>query len=717
MKQTKFMQVMFSAVENGDEELTGQVANDIETAKSEGAVDTDEVSYNNLGNGKVLIVDKVNGEATIAEMPEDEAATYDLIAVPDEELDKFLYPAEDGVTPNEGVHDFVVEDEHAPIDNEEAPNIEENAGCEDHIDQDDQMGEQHQFSVSTDNEVVLRIFSDVEFYDRIFSETLDSDETSVVGDLKVEKIDDDTVVVTSESTGDQAKVVLDGDEMEVTELDQKEMSYSDYEDEEPALYSVILDEDEMNLYMSLFSEEDPEDEDEVKEDGSVAYADEEGEPGIDEGQEGYNPLYVVGIDADNHQIVDAPVYSEEDAQELVEHLTEIGVDGVNVFEDPAEARDYADQLVGDMVGTSEVEEFAEPEEHEFSDYTVYTTRFFTADDYEYVTNFMQKVYSESEIDGEDNQDKIKDAIEDGEQIETSDEIITPVDSETAVVEDKKSGEFTKATLDEEGVDLEAIDEEEAEELTDKVEVSEDNDEDEEEKEYSVSDEFEYVTNFAMRLYSDDEDAHENVEDAIESGEEVETDTEVITPIDSETAVVEDKESGEYTKVTIDEDGGKDTEHISKEEAEELFSYIEIEPTDMETSFATATRFFADAMAPQQMAPQGAPAPQMDPQMASQMNPDPNAMPVDENGNPIDPSQMGGDPAVQSVEAIEDKALVAVQSIQAAANDAVMAIQQAKEAPAPGQEQDLQEAQFSEYYEDDERFYSEGDTLTNWLRNI
>ena len=49
MKQTKFMQVMFSAVENGDEELTSQVANDIETAKAEGNVETDEVSYNNLG--------------------------------------------------------------------------------------------------------------------------------------------------------------------------------------------------------------------------------------------------------------------------------------------------------------------------------------------------------------------------------------------------------------------------------------------------------------------------------------------------------------------------------------------------------------------------------------------------------------------------------------------------------------------------------------------
>ena len=49
---TRFMQVMFSAAENNDEELTWQVANDIETAKAseEGyGVEDDEVSYVHVG--------------------------------------------------------------------------------------------------------------------------------------------------------------------------------------------------------------------------------------------------------------------------------------------------------------------------------------------------------------------------------------------------------------------------------------------------------------------------------------------------------------------------------------------------------------------------------------------------------------------------------------------------------------------------------------------
>lgn len=703
MKQTKFMQVMFSAVENGDEELTSQVANDIETAKAEGNVETDEVSYNNLGEGKVLIIDKVNKEATVAEMPEDEAATYDLMAVPDEELDKFLYPQEDGVTPDEGVNDFVVPEEHAPVDNTEAPTVEENA----------MAPEQTEFSVSTDNEVVLRIFSDTQFYDRLFSEVLESEETSVVGDLKIEKIDDDTVVVTSQSTGDQAAVTLDDDEMEVKELDQKEMSYSE-EEEEPALYSVILDEDEFNLAQYLFGEPeeiDPEEED--IEDEDDAY--------YDDGMESYEPQYIVGIDADNHQIVDAPVYNDEQAQELAQHLTEIGVDGVSVFDSPGEARDYANQLM-ESVGVPVEEEVAtdEPVEQTFSDYVIYTTRYYSYDELEEATSFMIKCYNESE-ENSSNTEKIEDAIERGSQVETNNEIITPVDSETAVVEDKNTGEFTKATMDEEGIDLEAIDEDEADKLTDGIVVDDKEDNEapseeageEEEKEYSEEDTFEFVTKFGMKLYSDDEEAHENVEDAIESGEEIETSDEVITPIDNETAVVEDKNTGEFTKVTVDEDGDKEVEAISKEEAEELFSYIEVEPTDEEVAFATATRFFADAVAPQQqMAPAPAPAaPQQEVPMEA-------APAVDENGNPIE-EVPAADSATQSVEAIEDKALVAVQSIQAAANDAVMAIQQAKEAPAPGQEEDLQEAQFSNEEEnDDPRLFSEGeDTLTTWLSRI
>ena len=97
--------------------------------------------------------------------------------------------------------------------------------------------------------------------------------------------------------------------------------------------------------------------------------------------------------------------------------------------------------------------------------------------------------------------------------------------------------------------------------------------------------------------------------------------------------------------------------------------------------------------------------------------DPNTgMPVQQD-EMIDPEQAaaavanGQDPVI-SVENIEDKALVAVQSIQEAANVAVQNIQAAKEAPAPLEEEDLQEAQFSE------RSFCEvagtGDTLTNFF---
>jgi len=181
-----------------------------------------------------------------------------------------------------------------------------------------------------------------------------------VGDLKIEKIDDDTVVVTSQSTGDQAAVTLDDDEMEVKELDQKEMSYYDDYDEEPALYSVILDEDEYELAQYLFGE--PEEIDEGEEE-DYEEEDPEDDAYYDDSEESYEPQYIVGIDADNHQIVDAPVYSDEQAQELAQHLTEVGVDGVNVFDSPSDAREYADQLM-ESVGVPTESEAAldEPQE-------------------------------------------------------------------------------------------------------------------------------------------------------------------------------------------------------------------------------------------------------------------------------------------------------------------------------------------------------------------
>ena len=96
MKNTRFMEVMFS---NTDEELAKQVDSDIKKAQEDGVVDTEEVKYEKTENGDVAITDKENGEVTLAQKNPDEADTYDLIAVPDGQLEKFVHPSADGVTP------------------------------------------------------------------------------------------------------------------------------------------------------------------------------------------------------------------------------------------------------------------------------------------------------------------------------------------------------------------------------------------------------------------------------------------------------------------------------------------------------------------------------------------------------------------------------------------------------------------------------------------
>ena len=55
------MEVLFSAVENNDEELTAQVAKDIEDAKANGVVDTETITTSFIGyapydNPKMSIV-------------------------------------------------------------------------------------------------------------------------------------------------------------------------------------------------------------------------------------------------------------------------------------------------------------------------------------------------------------------------------------------------------------------------------------------------------------------------------------------------------------------------------------------------------------------------------------------------------------------------------------------------------------------------------------
>ena len=128
---TRFMQVMFSAAENNDEELTKQVADDIENTKTQEAgegVEDDEVSYVNLGSGKVLIIDKGTGEATVAEQNEEDPEQYDLEGFEsDEELEKYLHTLEDGVTPDENVKTEVTEDveDHMTGEDVISPNLED----------------------------------------------------------------------------------------------------------------------------------------------------------------------------------------------------------------------------------------------------------------------------------------------------------------------------------------------------------------------------------------------------------------------------------------------------------------------------------------------------------------------------------------------------------------------------------------------------------------
>lgn len=616
------MQVMFSAAENNDEELTQQVADDIEATKTaemgEGVAD-DEVSYINLGSGKVLIIDQEAGEATVAEQNAEDPEQYDLEGFDsEEELEKYLHTLEDGVTPDENVQTEVTEsvEDHMDGNSVVSPNLEDGglnpqAGCEPTVEETacgEEEGEEtcpecgcdpcecegeeeeREYSVTmTEEELCMfsdyldslveesnmacvKVFSDPEFYAHLFSEVLEEDEPAHVGGLTIEKADDDTIIVTDAETGDEAQITVDeNDEFVVSEV-QKE-----FEDEERE-YSVTMTEDELRTFSdyleSLYSD--------LEED--------------EEGPEQFEPVYVVGIDPVNHVIVDSPVYDEEDAQVLAQRLNEDGVEALQIFENPDEAREYAVGLLGDA-GVSEIEQIAEPEEHAFSDVTIYTTRYFSD-----CSNYMLRLFSEAEEDITDSQDDIEQAIENSEQIENENEIITPIDNTTAVVHDKENDEYTKVTLVDDELNTEMISEEEADELTKDI-------------------------------------------------EEVEDEAEEEAPVEEETK-----------------------------------------------EFSTVEKFFADVL-PVDPAMAAAPAP-VQAVNPEEINP--------ETGDPIaiEPTAV----PVQSVESVEDKALAAVQSIQEAANEAVLAITEAKEAPAPGEEQDLREAQFS-HLEDP------NDTLAGWFASI
>lgn len=423
MKHTRFMDRLFSATAENDEELTSQVSGDIEKAKAEGSFEDDEMKYDHIGEGRVIATDRANGEMTLIHPMDGENDVYDLERISGEDLEKFLHPeiVDGGVS----VEDTTVGDYNEPGDPEGLDNCcscgDPNCpGCE-----------SKEFSVSTNNNALLKFFSDQVSSEMATEIATNTNQPVTIGDLSFTK-EGDEVIVTDMSSGDKAKVSLDGPELEVTELDQKNFKS----------FSNKMEVIRRKVYSHA---------------------------------EQYDPIFVVGIDLDNNVLVNAPVMTEEAANELATRLTDIGVADVKVIANPDEAREYGINLIKTNGG---VQVETEEQEHTFSDVEVpiYTNRYYS----EYVTPFMAKMFSEAEEEITATQDMIEDAVEKGEQIETEDEIITPVDSDTAVVEDKETGDFTKVDLADDSMHLECIDEETADQLTDHLEV----DDDEEEKNFS-----------------------------------------------------------------------------------------------------------------------------------------------------------------------------------------------------------------------------------------
>ena len=774
MNTTRLMDRLFSATEKSESGVLDMMERDFSEVLQNGTLETDELIMRAYSDGSIEITDKETGEKTLAEPNQDEEGNtiYDLSPVeePTEQLEGELHPevnAMGGVnrgkqtgTPDERVKDHMTIEQQIkegvnPRAGEEPAFKEIGEGdvcpeCGKNPCDCDKDDEEKEFSIiASENEVIQRIYSDVEFCVRVFSEVIESEETAKVGDLKVEKLPDEenAVVVTSESTGDQAKVELRDGEMEVTELESKALSRS-------------------------FSEEGEEEE-------AMEYSDENDQ---------YLPYFIVGVEPINHIIASTYAYDEESAYEIARRLTEDGLQGVEILEDEDAARDYADQLLSDLDATEVEEEAEEAMYSDMEESVIYLNRYFTD-----TTYFMDRCFSET-LDGvSDMQDALEDVINNQEEVKEGDTTVTPVDEKTAVI--SEGDEFTKVTLEgEDKMCLENISEEEYEDLTDNSSETEDQkvysnqaetkffseneylttymqrlfseeasekdieeaiekqetkevendttiipvseteaivkDESGDEPEYSIAvlddetvevnpidaeeaedmiEEKEYsgiycdedetrffsenecLTDYMQRLFTDSSDSAE-IEKAIEEDKVIDNDTEKITPIDEETAIIEDKENGEFTKATMDEEK-LDVEPIDEEEAmkmieekeEKSFTYVKDPMLD---------KFFTDALGPKENEQPQVVQAVVDPKTGQLV--------------PYNPEEEAGNPQL-SVEAIEDKALAAIQSIQAAVNEGEAQILNAKAAPAENQEQNLQEAQFSESE-------TSQDTLLSWLEN-
>ena len=774
MNTTRLMDRLFSATEKSESGVLDMMERDFSEVLQNGTLETDELIMKAYSDGSIEITDKETGEKTLAEPNQDEEGNtiYDLSPVegPTEQLEGELHPevnAMGGVnrgkqtgTPDERVKDHMTIEQQVkegvnPRAGEEPAFKEIGEGdvcpeCGKNPCDCDKDDEEKEFSIiASENEVIQRIYSDVEFCVRVFSEVIESEETAKVGDLKVEKLPDEenAVVVTSESTGDQAKVELRDGEMEVTELESKALSRS-------------------------FSEEGEEEE-------AMEYSDENDQ---------YLPYFIVGVEPINHIIASTYAYDEESAYEIARRLTEDGLQGVEILEDEDAARDYADQLLSDLDATEVEEEAEEAMYSDMEESVIYLNRYFTD-----TTYFMDRCFSET-LDGvSDMQDALEDVINNQEEVKEGDTTVTPVDEKTAVI--SEGDEFTKVTLEgEDKMCLENISEEEYEDLTDNSSETEDQkvysnqaetkffseneylttymqrlfseeasekdieeaiekqetkevendttiipvseteaivkDESGDEPEYSIAvlddetveinpidaeeaedmiEEKEYsgiycdedetrffsenecLTDYMQRLFTDSSDSAE-IEKAIEEDKVIDNDTEKITPIDEETAIIEDKESGEFTKATMDEEK-LDVEPIDEEEAMEMIKEKE-EKSFTYVKDPMLDKFFTDALGPKENEQPQVVQAVVDPKTGQLV--------------PYNPEEEAGNPQL-SVEAIEDKALAAIQSIQAAVNEGEAQILNAKAAPAENQEQNLQEAQFSESE-------TSQDTLLSWLEN-
>ena len=771
MAKTRLMEVLFSAVEEKNDKFTDMVGEDIRAAVENGKAEDElnGLSYEHKGDGVVAITDKETGEVTMAERDPEGTEDEFQLWTPDDQIEGFAHPEGDGVTPGdqEGAPDEHAQDhiEGGSIADQPQPETVEEKAFENEEEVCPECGknpceceheeEEEEKEFSSTNTACQKIFSKQELVEHVYSEVIESEETSTVGDLKFEKVpDEEAVVVTDVKSGDQAKVEIADGEVEVTELESK--NFNEGEEELPTRESI-----------------------------------------------GY---FVVGLDAGNHQLVESQEASEEAANIALDRFVENGYVGVRVFDDLEMASEYAVQLLAHL--GADAEEEAEVEEKTYSDGSAYYTRSFSTN----YSDLMYRMFSESvacdgecpseeiikdalkdgeevevaedviiplredlglihdekndeytkveldedgelsyekldeeeadalradvaEEEGEEkefsvysneaetrffsenenltaymvrlfseeaDEEEIAEAIEDGKQIEKDSEIITPVDDETAVIEDKENGEFTKAVVSEDEVNVEPISEEEAEKLLEDVAVSEEA-KDEEEKEFSVYSneaetrffsENENLTDYMVRLFSEEAD-EEEIAEAIEDGKQIEKDSEIITPIDEETAVIEDKENGEFTKAVVSEDE-INVEPISEEEADELLKDIAVseeaedeeaneEEKEEEKHYSTLDRFFSDIM------------PAADGSFTKEVKllPGQSIVVLDENGQPVQQEEERADELAMSVEAVEDKALAAIQAIQEASAAAEQAIQEAKAAPAEGQEAQLQEAQFSE----------------------